>query len=131
LKLNPVPTFAEFRDRRTGTPEFVIYFGSWGADYPDPANFYQPLAGCGVSGIQVINYCNKEFDAAWKAGASEQDTAKRDADYQLAEKLLQDDAALIPTYSGVWSILVKPTIANWTYTPLQQTRFRDAQITKK
>jgi ABC-type transport system substrate-binding protein len=130
LKLNPVPTAKEFFDRREQGHEFLIFFGSWGADYPDPNNFYQPLFGCETLAQQGGEYCNKDFDAAWKAGAIESDPAKRAADYQLAEKILQDDAGMIPTYSGLYAILVKPNISNWTYNPQGPTYFKDAQIKK-
>jgi oligopeptide transport system substrate-binding protein len=130
LKLNPVPTAAEFFPRRSNDHEFLIFFGSWGADYPDPNNFYQPLFGCDTLAQQGGEYCNKDFDAAWKAGAVETNPAKRAEDYQLAEKILQDDAGMIPTYSGLYAVLIKPNISGWTYNPQGATPFRDAQIKK-
>jgi len=130
LKLNPIPTFAEFNKRRSTSHEFLIYFGSWGADYPDPANFYQPLFGCGVQNQQGGDYCNQDFDTAWKSGNLETDTAKRATLYQQAEKLLQDDAAMIPTYSGIYAVLVKPNITNWNYNPNGPFPFKDLQIKK-
>ncbi|MDB5080171.1 MAG: extracellular solute-binding protein family 5 [Chloroflexi bacterium] len=130
LKLNPVPTAKEFFERRSTGHEFLIYFGSWGADYPDPNNFYQPMMGCETLAQQGGEYCNKDFDAAWKAGAVEKDTAKRAAFYQTAEKILQDDAGMIPTYSGLYAVLIKPTVSNWTYNPQGPTHFKDAQIKK-
>ncbi len=130
LKLNPDPSAKTFFPRRSQNHEFVIYFGSWGADYPDPNNFYQPLFGCDTPAQQGGQYCNKEFDALWKAGAVEPDPAKRVPLYQQAEKMLQDDAALIPTYTTLWAVLVKPTVSNWTYNPQGPTRFRDLQIKK-
>jgi ABC-type oligopeptide transport system substrate-binding subunit len=130
LKLNADPTLSSFKTRRQTNHEFVIYLGSWGADYPDPADFYQPIFGCGVSNQQGGNYCNKELDTAWKAGQTEFDPAKRAVFYQQAEKILQDDAAMIPTYSGIYSVLIKPNIANWSYSPNGPFPFKDLQIKK-
>ncbi len=130
LKLNPDPTFKTFNKRRSTDHEFLIYFGSWGADYPDPANFYQPLFGCGVSNQQGGNYCNKEFDTAWKAGAAEPDTTKRAVLYQQAEKLLQDDIGMIPIYSGIYAVLIKPTVTNWSYNSNGPFPFKGLQIKK-
>lgn len=130
LKLNPDPTFKTFQKRRSTDHEFLIYFGSWGADYPDPANFYQPLFGCETTNQQGGKYCNKDFDTAWKAGSVESSTEKRAGLYQQAEKLLQDDAGMIPTYAGVYAVLIKPNVKNWGYNPNGPFPFKDLQLQK-
>lgn len=129
LKTNPIATFQEFEQRRSYSRDFLLYFGSWGTDYPDPANFYQPLFG-GQNKAQLGGgYRNSEFDQLCLAGATEVDLIQRALLYQQAEKLLQDDAALVPTYCSVYLLLIKPYLSKQLYGPMGLMLLKRVQIT--
>ncbi len=130
LKTNPISTFQEFEQRRSYSRDFLLYFGSWGTDYPDPANFYQPLFG-GQNKAQLGGgYSNSKFDELCLAGATEVDLAQRALLYQQAEKLLQDDAAFVPTYCSVYLLLIKPHLSKQLYGPMGLTLLKRVQITR-
>jgi len=86
-----------------------IFRAAWGADYPTPDNFLEPLLSCASIGTEDPNqpavgddrgrYCNKDFDALLKKAVSTKDEGERNKIYQQAEKLAIDtDQALIPTW---------------------------------
>jgi len=86
-----------------------LYRAAWGADYPTPGNFLQPLLSCGSIGTTDPTqpavgdnrgrYCNKAFDDLLKKAASTKDEKARNDVYKQAEKMaIGDDQALIPTW---------------------------------
>lgn len=130
LKPNPVATVADYFKRRNSDREFLIFFGSWAADYPDPVVFYKPLFGCNIEGAAGGGYCNKDLDEVLKAAESERNQDKRFALYQQAEKILQDDAAMIPVFSSVYSLLTKPTVRNWKFNTIGPASLKIIQFSK-
>jgi ABC-type oligopeptide transport system substrate-binding subunit len=66
-------------------------------------------------------YANPEYDEVCAQAAMETDQIKRSLLFQQAEKLLQTDAACIPTYSNMYNLLLKPYITNWSYSTMGLT----------
>jgi len=85
-----------------------IYRAAWGADYPTPGNFLEPLLSTEAIGAKANEpttgdnrgrYSNKKFDDLLKDAKGEKDEAKRNGLYQQAEKIaIADDQALIPLW---------------------------------
>jgi oligopeptide transport system substrate-binding protein len=85
-----------------------IYRAAWGADYPTPGNFLEPLLSTGAIGAKANEpttgdnrgrYSNKKFDDLLKDAKGEKDEGKRNTLYQQAEKIaIGDDQALIPLW---------------------------------
>lgn len=77
----------------------------WSADYNDPMTFmdmWQTEAASTENG-----YSNKEYDALIDSAKTEKDQTKRIEDFKKAEEiLLNQDAAIAPTYSMGQSIFV-------------------------
>lgn len=77
----------------------------WSADYDDPMTFmdmWQTEAASTVNG-----YSNKEYDALIDSAKTEKDQTKRLEDFRKAEEILiNQDAAIAPTYSMGQSIFV-------------------------
>lgn len=128
LKLNPVSTFKEYLDR-VNKAEFAVYYGTWGADFPDPQNFYEPLYLTNA-GINRGKYTNTAFDAAVKKGNIAATPQQRAESYQQAEKILQDDAAYIPLYNNVNVRLVRPTLQGYVWPSLTSPRWKYMSIKK-
>ncbi|TDV47081.1 peptide ABC transporter substrate-binding protein [Actinophytocola oryzae] len=86
-----------------------IYRAAWGADYPTPGNFLEPLLSTGAIGAPADQpttgdnrgrYSNKKFDDLLDEAKGEKDDAKRVTLYQQAEKIaIGDDLALIPLWN--------------------------------
>jgi len=88
-----------------------LFRAAWGADYPTPRNFLEPLLatdsiGAGptepTTGDNRGRYSNKAFDDLLKKGKASKDQAERTKDYQQAEKIaIGDDLALIPLWNRI------------------------------
>ena len=79
----------------------------WGADYADPSTFLDLYTS--DSSFNNGSWKNADYDNAMKAAKTTDvnDETKRYADYAKAEKILQDDAAVAPTYYQA-----KPSLLN-------------------
>ena len=80
------------------------YFG----EYLDPESFLSLFTS--DSGFNSGGWASEEFDRLIAASDRENDSAKRLALLGRAERLLVDEASLIPLYSGVGHNLMKPFI---------------------
>jgi oligopeptide transport system substrate-binding protein len=129
LKMNPVAAFAEFLKLRDEEKVYIMYRGSWGADYLDPQNFYEPLFGS-KQGTNQSNYKNPKYDELVEKGNVATSPAARAESYQAAEKVLQDDAAYVPLFYGVITRVIRPTIQNYEYTPKQPNQWKYMSIKK-
>ncbi len=95
-------------------PAFEI---TWIADYPDPENFLALLFRTG-SGENHTGYSNPEVDRLLAAAAGERDPARRRALYLDAQRIILDDAVIIPAYHSIDYTLVKPHVKGLPLTPL-------------
>jgi len=86
-----------------------IYRAAWGADYPTPGNFLEPLLSTDAIGATADEpttgdnrgrYSNPKFDKLVKDAKSNPDEAARIKMFQQAEKIaIGDDQALIPLWN--------------------------------
>jgi oligopeptide transport system substrate-binding protein len=81
----------------------------WHADWPYPDNWLPAQFTTG-SPNNVSRYSNSKFDQLMGEAAKLTDDAKRLDKYSEAEKLMLDDAALVPLYNMVSYTLVKPNV---------------------
>lgn len=96
-----------------------IYRAAWGADYPTPGNFLEPLLSTGAIGAKADEpttgdnrgrYSNSKFDDLIKEANGEKDEAKRVSLFQQAEKIaIGDDQALIPLWNRTQHRLANTT----------------------
>ncbi|GGG03667.1 peptide ABC transporter substrate-binding protein [Paenibacillus abyssi] len=80
----------------------------WGADYNDPMTFLDLLTT--DSPFNASDYSNKEFDELMKTSDFMPDTVTRSQNFVKAEKILMDDAAIIPLYFRTSTYLVNPRL---------------------
>ena len=95
---------------------FDIYFGAWGADYPEPGNQLDGVFTCG-GGNNNRHYCNPDFDALVAQAATERDREQQIALYQQAQQLLMEDAPILPLRYNVQSYEAKPYVVGLTDYP--------------
>ncbi len=89
----------------------------WNADWPYPDNWLPDLFGTGNSNNHA-NWSNAKFDDLMKKAKAEVDEKKRLAIYDDAQKLMLDDAAVVPLYNPEVDILVKPKVKGLVITAL-------------
>ncbi|WP_059013192.1 peptide ABC transporter substrate-binding protein [Streptomyces specialis] len=95
--VNPVPTFADFRNRVTGHEMTGMFRTGWQMDYPLIQNFLQPLYYTDASSNDS-GYSSEEFDRLIDEAnaASEEDEAIEK--FQQAEEVLAEDLPAIPLW---------------------------------
>ena len=101
----------------------------WGADYPDPSNFFEPLLitdAIGDEGSQNVSFfSNSELDRVVKAAHAEADLAKRMGLYQQAETIVRDEAPWIPLYVHRILQLWQPYVRGYHPHPVEAMRLRN------
>lgn len=108
VNINPV-TFAIRIDRGLKT-DFEMLNSGWNADYADPSTFID-LFETGVS-YNLGKYSNEAYDKLVKQASVEHanDPEKRWQDMLAAEKLILDQAAVIPLYQKAEAHLRSPKV---------------------
>lgn len=108
VNVNPV-TFAIRIDRGLKT-DFEMLNSGWNADYADPSTFID-LFETGVS-YNLGKYSNEAYDKLVKQASVEHanDPEKRWQDMLAAEKLILDQAAVIPLYQKAEAHLRSPKV---------------------
>ena len=100
----------------------------WIADYPDPQNFLDVLLHSRSAENNVGGYSNREFDRLLEEARSEPDHARRMDLYQRAERLMLDDAAIIPLYHAPDYVLTKPYVDGFHVSPLGVPLLQNVRI---
>jgi YVTN family beta-propeller protein len=105
------PAFGGWDRKRT-----QITINGWAPDYVAPSNFLG-LFTCDYLDV-VINYCNSDFDAAFKHALELQatDPAAALADWAGVDRLGVDLALLAPLYNG-GADFVSARVGNYQYNP--------------
>ncbi|GAA2136114.1 ABC transporter substrate-binding protein [Kitasatospora kazusensis] len=102
--------FKQLLDKEKTPDATGIYRAAWGADYPTPGNFLNPLLATSsinedpathqVQGDNRGRYSNPAFDTLLHQATATKDLAARTKLYQQAEKIaIGDDLALIPLWN--------------------------------
>ena len=87
-----------------------IFRLGWGADYPDPDNFMVLFHS--NSGNNNTHWGNKRYDDLIARAAIEKERDKRQLLYDEAQRILvEEDAVIMPLFSSVKNVLVKPYVA--------------------
>ncbi|MDI3423523.1 peptide ABC transporter substrate-binding protein [Streptomyces luteolus] len=95
--VNPVGTFADFKNQIAGFKMTGPFRSGWQADYPLIQNFLQPLYATGGSS-NYGKFENKEFDGLIAEANRESDPAAAVAKFQEAEKILAEQMPAIPLW---------------------------------
>ncbi len=98
---------ATLLDRLRKDPPHVFLTG-WGADYPDPDNFLRVGFPWQASG-----WWNEEYDRLVEKARRITDQGKRIKLYRQADRILVEEAAIIPLYHERLDLLVKPWIRRY------------------
>lgn len=118
--------WAVFQDTRQGLAYGTVAQHSWVGDYADPQTFLDMfLTGNTQSGN---GYSNPEYDKEMLKALSSSGKERYDAFY-AAEKVLMEDAYVIPLYFQVNKILVdEEKVSGWSISPTGKLWFGDAEV---
>ncbi|MGW3293819.1 peptide ABC transporter substrate-binding protein [Streptomyces xiamenensis] len=95
--VNPVPTFADFRNQITEGRINGMFRSGWQMDYPLIQNFLQPLYYTNASSNDS-RYSSPEFDRLIDEANSASDEAEAIGKFRDAEKVLVEDMPAIPLW---------------------------------
>jgi len=90
---------------------------TWFPDWPDPDSFLAGQFATGAAGNFGL-YGNPVFDAIADQARREASPTRRDELYRQAEKILLDDAALVPIYWYGQDMLLRPGFEGMKPSPL-------------
>lgn len=89
--------------------DYVMSFSGWGADFPDPITYLDMFVTDGSQ--NKMKYSNPKYDEIiMKAKKDESDVNARWKNLLEAEKMLLDDAAIVPVYQRGRAYLQRETI---------------------
>lgn len=100
-----------------GGPRAPLWRMTWFADWPDPDNFLGVQFGTGAAG-NFGRYSNPAFDDLVARARRETDAAARADLFRQADRLLIDDAALVPIYWYGTDLLLRPEFTGWKLSPM-------------
>jgi oligopeptide transport system substrate-binding protein len=110
VELDPVQSTAYSALFRKGLDSPQLFYLGWCADFPDAQNWHSTVWQTGGISAGRTGYSSKAFDDKTKAADKEGDSAKRDAMYLEAGKLLSKDAPAAWIYYEAGKRLTKPWI---------------------
>ena len=116
--------------KRLQTDPPGLYRLGWGADYPDPDNFMALFTS--GSGNNHSEWMNPRYDALVSKAASEADHAKRLALYREAQRILtEEDVPIIPLFSDVQNVLIKPWVSGLRLNAMEILSFQDVTVDRR
>jgi ABC-type transport system substrate-binding protein len=101
-------TWGEF-DRAIGDRTAAALQLTWIADLPDPDSFLYTLFVSGGSS-NFFNYANPSVDSLLETGCRDVDQVARLALYREAEKIILEDAAMIPMFNVLALYVLQPYV---------------------
>jgi oligopeptide transport system substrate-binding protein len=101
----------------------VISISAWQADYPDPDNFLR----VGLESVCKTWRC-EAFDRLVDEARRTMDQGERMRLYQQADRILVEQAPVIPWCHLRWSLLVKPWVSRYPASPMRQWFWKDVII---
>jgi len=100
-----------------------LFCMGWQADYPDPDNFLR----VGLA-LYYKQHWDATFDKLIERARRSTDQAERMKLYQAADRILIEEAVMIPTTYGRWHLLVKPWVTKYPTSPFRQWFWKDVVI---
>lgn len=98
--------------RHTG--KFDVIRASWFGDYNEPSTFLSLLTSIHTGNLSRFN--NPDYDEVMKQAAMEKDAKARNADYNIAERILREQAPIAPIFQHTNGRLIKPWVKGYPIT---------------
>jgi len=121
-------SFAAFLQETGKRGRVQMLFSGWNMDFPDPANFYEPLfhsrAIADENSQNRAFYANPDLDALLDEARAETDHAERRAMYAEAARILVDDAPWAFVYSPMLLEVWQPYVRGYEPHPVWSQDYR-------
>ncbi len=100
--------------------EYLLFKKSWVADYADEENFMSLFYSKNFSpqGVNFFHFKNTEFDLLYEQAQKEIEITKKNSLYQRMEKIIIEEAPVIPLYYDQVIRLVNHSIKDLTTNPM-------------
>jgi len=124
-----VNTGATFRDM-VANSKLEFFRGSWIADYPDAENYLALFYSKNFSpnGPNYTHYFNAEYDRLYEKAMLEVDDNKRYELYSTMNKMIIDDAVIVPLYYDEVISFVKNNIDGLESNPMNLLNLKYVKI---
>ncbi|MFT3692492.1 MAG: ABC transporter substrate-binding protein [Kofleriaceae bacterium] len=131
LQVVTLATYATAIGKRHGA---AFGKGTWVGDYPDPADFFDPLFQSKSIGDENSSnssfYSNPALDQLLEDARAEADVTKRAEMYRQAERIVYDDAPWIWEYHQSLTEVVQPYLKGYGIHPIRLRDFTRAWLDK-
>lgn len=116
-------TFLDSRHQGT----YEVARAGWCADYNEPSSFLNIMLS--TSSNNTSHYKSDAFDAAMRSSVTAESEADRVKAYQEAERVMDEESAIVPIYYYVTPRLVKPYVGGYSVNnPLGYAYTKDMYI---
>jgi len=113
---------------QTAKSQALFFRGSWIADYPDAENYLSVFYSKNPAPPNYTRYSNPRFDKLYEAALIEvNDSLKQDL-YRQMDRLIINDAPVVPLWYDEVFRLVSPRIKNFRTNGLNLLELRKVQI---
>jgi len=102
--------------------DYQVCRSSWIGDYVDPSSFLNIWTS--LSGNNQTGWQNTAYDKLLRLAASEEDPGKRFDFFNLAEKILIEEAPIVPIYHYNSIKLIDPRVKGWYPNLLDQHPYK-------
>ncbi len=116
-----------------GTPKTApMGWRGWGADYPDPSNFFEPTLttrAIASEGSQNVSFFSSaELDRVLTEARTSLDAGARLAQFARAEEIVAEEAPWIPTYTMRTLVVWNPRVRDLALDPFATLRLDRAWL---
>lgn len=105
----------------------LFFRGSWIADYPDAENYLSVFYGANPAPPNYTRYRNPGFDRLYDQALTENNDSIRYGIYRRMDKMVMDDAPVIPLWYDMAIHLVQPAIRGFRPNALNLLELRRAR----
>jgi oligopeptide transport system substrate-binding protein len=113
---------------QTAKSEAPFYLGSWIADYPDAENYLGVFYGKNPAPPNYTRYHNSKYDALYENALSVSDDVERTKLYQQMDRMVIEDAPVVPLWYDEVIRLVQPSVKNFRPNGLNLLELRRVYI---
>ena len=120
INLRQAETWQAFVERVNSKSPPAMYINGWSADYPDADSF--------LRFFEFTRRHNATFDQLVEGAGHVSDQVERTKMYQAADRIVIDEAAVIPLWYWRFHLLVKPWVRHFRPAPLGGWHYKDIII---
>jgi ABC-type transport system substrate-binding protein len=112
----------------TASSTAPFFRGSWIADYPDAENYLSVFYSKNPAPPNYTRYKNPAFDAAFEKAIAETNDSLRYILYRQADKIMMEDAPVVPLWYDKVVHLVQPNVKGFKPNALNLLELRRVKI---